>query len=91
MLAPSQLDGAKVILYIENIPTNDLGYVQYPDHNDTVTALAIAQYDGETSYYIFGCDADWNVISDTLHPSLNDALECAKNSYSLDGQQWIKA
>ena len=91
MIAPSELDGAKVLLYIENMPTNTLGYVQFPDHNETVTALAIAQYDGDNSYYVFDCDINWEVIGDTLHASLNDALECAKNSFNLDGHPWIKA
>ncbi|MCM3631636.1 hypothetical protein M3194_30545 [Paenibacillus glycanilyticus] len=82
MTVPIELDGAKVLYYTDNQITNDYGYVFYQEHEEkvTVTALAIAQYDGDNRFYLFSCDVDWNVISDTLHDSLQEAIDCVIHS-----------
>lgn len=35
-------------------------------------ALAICR-DGEDGFYLFGCDAEWNPVTDTWHQTLDDA------------------
>lgn len=35
-----------------------------------MAGLAICQHPGDTAYYLFGCDADWNNITDTLASDL---------------------
>lgn len=79
---PTELDGAKVLFYTDNNITNDYGYVycQEGEKSVIITALAIAQYEGNEGYYLFSCDLDWNVIGDTLHYSLQEARDCAANS-----------
>jgi hypothetical protein len=37
------------------------------------SGLAICQYAGESSFYLFSCDEDWRTLTDTLHESLEDA------------------
>lgn len=59
------------------------GVVQGP-----AAALAICQYDGETAYYLFGCDSEWNTLTDTWHETLNDALEQAEFEYEGVSRTW---
>lgn len=59
------------------------GVVQGP-----VAALAICRYDGDSSCYLFGCDCDWNVITDTFHQTIEDAKRQAEVEYSGVTQTW---
>jgi hypothetical protein len=45
-------------------------------------ALAICQYEGEQSCYLFYCDAEWNVVTDTWHESVAQAMKQADFEYS---------
>lgn len=89
MNIPSELDGAKVILCTDNKETNYYGYVRYEDHDENVTALAIAKYANGKSCYLFSCDLEWNVIGDTSHSTLEEAKYCAENSAGGKGIVWI--
>jgi hypothetical protein len=51
-------------------------------------ALAICQYKGETAYYLFGCDPEWNTVTDTWHENLEDALGHAEFEYEGVSQTW---
>ncbi|MGD0014224.1 MAG: hypothetical protein ABSD56_07350 [Bryobacteraceae bacterium] len=51
--------------------------------------LAICQYEGETAYYLFGCDADWNTVTDTWHETLEGALQQAEFEYEGISRTWI--
>ena len=46
-----------------------------------MAALAICQYEGETAFYLFGCDHDWNTVTDTWHQSLEEATTQAEFEY----------
>jgi hypothetical protein len=37
-------------------------------------ALAICAYEGESDVYLFYCDSDWRTVTDTVHPSVEEAL-----------------
>ena len=41
----------------------------------------IAQYDGKDGVYLFYCDSDWNVMSDTFHDDLASAIDQASWEY----------
>ena len=56
-----------------------------------MAGLAIAQYDGATGFYLFGCDADWECVTDTLHQTLDDAKCQAEFEYEGVSQTWIDA
>ena len=43
--------------------------------------LAIAQYEGDVGFFLFSCDEDWNVIWDSFHDSIADALTQARYNY----------
>ena len=50
--------------------------------------LAICQYDGEDVFYLFGCDAEWNTLTDTWHQTLEDALQQAEFEYEGVSATW---
>jgi hypothetical protein len=54
-----------------------------------VSGLAICQYEGEECFYLFGCDAHWNSLSDTWHESLEDAKSQAEFEYEGTLNTWI--
>jgi hypothetical protein len=56
-----------------------------------MTGLAICQYDGEDAFYLFGCDADWQSVTDTWHQSLDDAKQQAEYEYEGISKTWIDA
>jgi hypothetical protein len=51
--------------------------------------LAICQYDGESAYYLFGCDTEWNAVTDTWHETLGDALHQAELEYEGVSGTWV--
>jgi hypothetical protein len=52
------------------------------------SGLAICEYSGEDSYYLFGCDSDWNSVTDTWHLSLEDAKLQADFEYEGVSETW---
>ena len=84
------LDHAKVPEYTD---WGHYGYVieydeNYISHHKELCYLAIAQYDGDDYFYLFGCDADFEVISDSLHDS---PKECKSVScYVSEDTVWYK-
>ena len=50
--------------------------------------LAICQYAGETACYLFGCDAEWNTVTDTWHETLEQALQQAEFEYEGVSATW---
>jgi hypothetical protein len=51
--------------------------------------LAICQYDGDTAYYLFGCDENWTSRSDTWHESIEDAKDQGEFEYEGTKLTWI--
>ncbi|MEG0774049.1 hypothetical protein [Clostridium sp.] len=88
MYVPNTLDGAKVILYTDNKASNNFGYVRYEDHDEFITALAIAKYDKDKNYYLFDCNLGWEVIGDTLHSTIDEAKFYAENSIKVGEITW---
>lgn len=88
-MIPRELDGAKVIMYLENRESNNFGFVRYEDHDEIITGIAITKYENDHWYYVFDCDLNWNVIGDTLHYSMDEAIECVKNSYNIKEKELI--
>jgi hypothetical protein len=89
---PKQLNGAMVVLSTSIDARHShtgkcrqivAGVVQGP-----AAGLAICQYSGEQAYYLFGCDAEWNIVTDTWHESLGDALRQAEFEYSGVCSTW---
>lgn len=64
---------------IFDAPRRSESVIHTVDYEEVVAvALAVARYDGEESVYLFYCDPEWVVITDTLHESEAAADEQAR-------------
>ena len=57
----------------------------------TPAGLAICQSEGEHSFHLFACDAEWNTITDTWHATLQEARDQAEFEYEGISQTWNPA
>jgi len=55
----------------------------------SMSGLAICREDDREEFYLFGCDADWNSVTDTWHQSLDEAKAQAEWEYEGVSQTWI--
>ena len=53
-----------------------------------MSGLANCQPPGSRKFYLFGCDDDWNVVTDTWHQTLADAKEQAEFEYEGISNTW---
>jgi hypothetical protein len=84
---PPVLNGARVLTYAiigaDVTPTGNTVHRFHPDGvMGPAAALAICQYEGEKGCYLFYCDTEWNVVTDTWHESLGEAMKQAEFEYS---------
>ncbi len=93
--APRAIHGAAVIFWTPIDARNGFtgecrqivaGTVQGP-----MAGLAICRYPNEDSFYLFGCDAAWNCVTDTCHSSLDEAFAQAAFEYSGVAGTWQKS
>jgi len=52
------------------------------------SGLVICQYPGETGYFLFGCNADWETVTDTWHATLEEAKQQAEFEYEGVSATW---
>lgn len=75
--APDEIGGARVVLFTpideRHRHTGNCRQVVAGELMGPAGGLAICQYEGETSYYLFGCDEGWDTLTDTWHETLEDA------------------
>ena len=53
-----------------------------------MAGLAICQYEGESEFYLFGCDANWKSITDTWHQTIDKAIQQAEFEYQGTKLTW---
>jgi hypothetical protein len=92
---PPSINGAKVICWTPIDTRHQFtgrcrqvigGVVQGP-----MAGLAICRYEGEDCFYLFGCDAAWNCVTDTWHATLDEALAQAEFEDAGASQTWQTA
>jgi hypothetical protein len=92
-LPPLTIDGANVICYTpideRHRHTGNCRHVARGVLQGAAAGLAICQYEGEDGFYLFGCDARWQTITDTLHQTLEEATEQAEYEYEGVSKTWI--
>ena len=76
---PDTLGGAKVIAYAivgdSNRHTGKTKQIIAGELMGGASAMVIAQYEGDSSYYVFGCYSnEWQSMTDTWHEDLDDAV-----------------
>ena len=88
MSFPKVLDNARVLFYT---PQSCYGTVHYLSGEiaDHICYLAICNYKNDTSFYLFGCNKNYEVIDDTPWDSIEECMRIAQTSYN-DLIVWIK-
>jgi hypothetical protein len=91
--APAIIGGAHVLRWTvidgRHRPTGNCRQIVDGVLQGPAAGLAVCQFEGEDSYYLFGCDADWNELTDTWHETLEDALHQAEFEYEGVSETWI--
>lgn len=89
---PRKIDGRDVVCYSQiderHKPTGNCRQVMRGEIQGSAAGLIICQMPEESCDYLYGCDADWNVVSDTWHPTLDDAKNQAEFEYSRVSSTW---
>src|SRR5437016_4661827 len=89
---PKEIDGARLICFAEVTsavrPTARTSHRKGGEVLGPVKGLAICQYSGESSFYLFYCGEDWMVLTDTFHLSLADAKHQAEFEYESISRYW---
>ena len=89
---PKVVGGASVILYTpideRHRHTGNCRQIVAGVLMGAASGLAICQYEGESSFYLFGCDDDWNTVTDTWHETLEDAKAQAEFEYEGVNETW---
>ena len=87
---PDYLDNAKVLEYTDR---GRYGYIieydeNYVPHHKEQYYLAIARYDNDDRFYLFGCDDHYEVMSDSLcdSPEECESIHC----YVPENTVWHK-
>ena len=92
--APSEIGGAVVVLYTaidgRHRHTGNCRQIVAGRLAGPAAGLAICQYEGGNSYYLFGCDEYWNTVADTWHETLEDAKAQAEFEYEGVNETWRK-
>lgn len=84
------LDGAQIVFFT---PKDDFGEVYYVTGEvaDYIKYLAICRYScSKEEYYLFGCDENCEVVSDSVWGSIDECMGVAGSSHGGD-ILWIKA
>ncbi|RHW41966.1 hypothetical protein D1B31_04790 [Neobacillus notoginsengisoli] len=92
MKIPNELDGAKVIQYTNNVPSNDYGIVLYEEESTKkevkITGIAIAKYEDAEGFNLFSCDLNWQVIGDYFYFTLVEAINEACDGFGVKSNDW---
>lgn len=91
--APEYIDGAKVICFTpidaRHRHTGNCKQIVSGVVQGAADGLAIYQYRGENSFYLFSCDSQWMTLTDTWHQTLQEAKEQAEFEYAGVSDTWI--
>ena len=84
---PKVLDNACVLYYTQQ---DYYGTVRYTtgENADYIRYLVICKYEKDAQYYLFGCNAEYEVVSDSPWESVEQCMLIAENSYDRD-ISWI--
>ena len=89
---PKEVGSAKVVLYTpideRHRHTENCKQIVAGELMGAAAGLAICQYEGEDSFYLFGCDKNWETVTDTWHQTLEDAKEQAEFEYEGVSATW---
>jgi predicted acylesterase/phospholipase RssA len=91
--APHTIGGALVICYspidARHRFTGNTRQIVGGTLMGAMAGLAICQYPGEMEYYLFGCDGEWQAITDSWHQTLDEARRQAEFEYEGVTKTWV--
>lgn len=94
MTCPEEIGGAKVIFYTaidkRHSFTNATKQIVRGKLIKEISGLAICKYENESAYYLFGCNENWESITDTWHEEIEDAINQAEFEYKGTQDTWLK-
>ena len=89
---PETLGGARVLMVTpidtRHDATGATHHVSAGKLVANIAALAIGQYAGEVSCYLFYCSSDWQVLTDTMHNSIAEAQAQAEFEFRGSSTTW---
>jgi hypothetical protein len=89
---PSELDGARVICFAKIsdavVPTGKTRHLKAGKVLGAAAGLAVCQYPGDNYFYLFYCDPNWAVLTDTWHMTLGEAKDQALFEYEGIDEHW---
>ncbi len=88
MSFPKTLDDAYVLYYTPKACFGDVRYTtgKIAAH---IRYLAICKYDDGNSFFLFGCNADYDVVSDLPLCSVAECMRVAEDTYDC-AVSWIE-
>jgi hypothetical protein len=90
--APKQIGGTTVVLFTpideRHRPTGNCRQIVTGVLQGPAAGLAICQYEGDGSFFLFGCDEHWSNITDTWHRSIEEAMGQAEFEYEGVAATW---
>ena len=90
---PVRIGGATVVAYtvidVRHRATGRTKHFVAESQAEPAAGLAICQYENDGAFYLFGCDADWNGLTDTWHETIDDAKRQAESEYLGTAQTWL--
>ena len=89
---PRDVGGARVVMYTpideRHRHTGNCRQIVADVLMGAAAGLAICKSEEEGAYYLFGCDENWQTLTDTWHQSLDDAKRQAEFEYEGVGATW---
>ncbi len=90
---PEKLDDAQILFWtiLDNRykSTGETKHFINGNYKTDFYGLVIAKYEDEEGTYLFYCDSDWNVLTDTYHESIEAAKEQAEFEFEGTKNTWI--
>ena len=88
---PAELDGAVVLWVTDGDEAAEFYPVRHLNtgQDEPIVALAVCEYAASPgSIYLFGCNANWQVLHDTLHDSVEEAMAAAREEIVRGSIRW---
>ena len=89
---PKEIDGATVVMHTSmagrHRATGNCKQIVDGMIMARASGLAICHYEGEDGFYLFGCDENWNAVTDTLHDTVEEAQAQAEFEYEGVSATW---
>ncbi len=89
---PGKLDDAEILFWTildhRHKSTGETKHFINGSYQTDFHGLVIAKYEEEEGTYLFYCDSDWNVLTDTYHESIEAAKEQAEFEFQGAKGTW---